>query len=357
MRRVASRRISLILLGLALCFGGVLGMLAWERTAHAPGPLAAEVNFEVRSGESGREVLRRLEDVGALRSATLAYWWWRVRAGDLEIRAGRYRLVEGASVAALLDQLQRGRVILESLTIIEGSTFADFRDALQRHPHVRQTLTGLSDTEVMAALALEGHPEGRFFPDTYRFAAGTTDRDILRLGHAKMHRQLMASWETRDENLPLRSPEEVLILASIVEKETGLSSERARVAGVFISRLRRGMRLQSDPTIIYGLGERFDGDIRTRDLRTDTPYNTYTRGGLPPTPISLPGAEALRAVVRPDETGDLFFVATGKDDGSHRFSRTYAEHREAVRAMLERQRAARRNVKTTQTIATDPESL
>lgn len=354
MRRVASRRISL-LLGVTLCVGGVLAALAWERAAHAPGPLAEEIHFEVRSGESGREVLRRLEEVGALRSATLAHGWWRVRQGALDIRAGRYRLAEGVSVATLLDQLQTGRVILESLTIIEGSTFADFRDALQRHPHVRQTLTGLSDAEVMAALALEGHPEGQFFPDTYRFAAGTSDRDILRLGHAKMHRQLMASWEARDEDLPLRSPEEVLILASIVEKETGLASERARVAGVFVSRLRRGMRLQSDPTIIYGLGERFDGDIRTRDLRTDTPYNTYTRGGLPPTPISLPGAEALRAVVRPEETGDLFFVATGEDDGSHRFSRTYGEHREAVRAMLARQRANRRSAKATQTIAADSE--
>ena len=342
MSRPARRGIFVAILGISLVLIAAMVLLWIDRSAHSTGPLAREIIFEVQAGESTRSVLRRLQSEGALGSAVRAEWWWRWRHGALEVRTGRYRLAEGVSSAALLEQLQYGRVVLESLTIIEGSTFADFRRALRDHPHVRQTLNGMSDAQVMQALELEGHHEGRFFPDTYRFAAGTTDRNILRLGYAKMQRQLAAAWEQRAPGLPLKSPDEALILASIVEKETGLASERAQVAGVFVSRLRRGMRLQSDPTIIYGLGETFDGDIRTRDLRTDTPYNTYTRGGLPPTPISLPGADSLNAVVQPEETGALFFVATGTGDGSHRFSRTYAEHREAVKAMLARQRAARR---------------
>ena len=337
--RAARRWLWIALLGVA----GVTALLSlWlEQEAYAPGPLAQEQIFVVNRGESARAVLQRLETLGALPSAVRAEGWWRLRQGRLQVRAGRYLLAEQSSPYTLLAQLAQGRVLLESLTIIEGSTFADFRRALEQHPEVTQTLKGLSHNAVMQELGLAGHPEGRFFPDTYRFAAGTRDRDILLLGHAKMQRELEAAWRSRRDGLPLISPEEALILASIVEKETGLASERPQVAGVFISRLRRGMRLQSDPTIIYGLGEAFDGDIRTRDLRTDTPYNTYTRAGLTPTPISLPGAESLRAVVQPLETGDLFFVATGNGDGSHQFSRTYAEHRAAVQAMLARQRAGR----------------
>jgi UPF0755 protein len=336
----AARRFPLwSLLGVA----AAMALLAFwvEQEARGPGPLSEEQIFVVTAGESARTVLNRLEAEGALPSAVRAEWWWRIRQGGLQVRAGRYLLAERTSPQALLEQLSQGRVLLESLTIIEGSTFADFRRALAKHPEVTQTLSELSDLEVMDELGLAGHPEGRFFPDTYRFAAGTRDRDILLLGYTKMARELAAVWASRQENLPLKSAEEALILASIVEKETGLASERPQVAGVFISRLRRGMRLQSDPTIIYGLGDAYDGDIRTRDLRTDTPYNTYTRAGLTPTPISLPGAESLRAVVQPLETGDLFFVATGKGDGSHQFSRTYAEHREAVQSMLARQRAGR----------------
>lgn len=336
--QVGSLLLALVLVG---------GIFLWvEQLIHTPGPLAAEQRFDVRPGESSRSVLKRLQQEGALSSPKLAEWWWRWHEGELGVKAGRYVLAERVSARALLQQLNDGRVFLESLTIIEGSTFADFRDALEAHTEVVQTLQDLSDAEVMRALDLDGHPEGRFFPDTYRFAAGTRDRDILLLGYSKMQRHLEEAWRDRQPDLPLRSVEEALILASIVEKETGLADERARVAGVFITRLRRGMRLQSDPTIIYGLGDSFDGDIRTRDLRTDTPYNTYTRNGLPPTPISLPGADSLYAVVQPQETGDLFFVATGEGDGSHRFSRTYAEHRAAVQAMLSRQRALRMEQRT-----------
>jgi UPF0755 protein len=203
------------------------------------------------------------------------------------------------------------------------------------------TLAGKSDEEVMAAIDRPGeYPEGRFFPDTYRFAARSTDVEILKLAYASMQRVLDEVWAERAEDLPFATPYEALTLASIVEKETGLASERARIAGVFVTRLRLGMRLQSDPTVIYGLGARYEGELRTRDLATDTPYNTYTRLGLPPTPIALPGREALRAAVRPDVTGDLYFVATGAGDGAHRFSKTLEEHNAAVKQYLTRLRQA-----------------
>jgi UPF0755 protein len=192
----------------------------------------------------------------------------------------------------------------------------------------------------MAAIGHPGeHPEGRFFPDTYRFAQGSSDREILQLAYRQMSELLADSWSKRSADLPLRSPYEALTLASVVEKETGLARERPQIAGVFISRLRQGMRLQSDPTIIYGLGAAYDGDIRTRDLQTDGPYNSYTRDGLPPTPISLPGRAAIEAVLHPREDGSLFFVAKGSGDGSHVFSKDYAAHQAAVRSMLQGQRA------------------
>ena len=185
------------------------------------------------------------------------------------------------------------------------------------------------------------HPEGRFFPDTYRFAAGTTDRDLFALAYRKMAEALDSAWSRRVAGLPLVDAYEALTLASIVEKETGLASERPHIAGVFVTRLRRNMRLQTDPTVIYGIGATYDGNIRERDLRTDTPYNTYTRGGLPPTPIALPSREALEAVVQPLETGDIFFVATGAGDGSHVFSATLEEHNAAVARYLARLRGSR----------------
>ena len=232
-------------------------------------------------------------------------------------------------------------MVLEALTIVEGSTFAQLRQELASDTDVVTTLAGKSDAEVMAALDHAGDfPEGRFFPDTYRFAARSTDVEILKLANASMQRVLDEEWAERAEDLPFSTPYEALILASIVEKETGLASERARIAGVFVTRLRAGMRLQSDPTVIYGLGTNYDGELRTRDLTTDTPYNTYTRAGLPPTPIALPGREALRAAVRPDVTGDLYFVATGAGDGAHHFSKTLEEHNAAVKQYLTRLRQA-----------------
>jgi UPF0755 protein len=239
----------------------------------------------------------------------------------------------------LLRLLESGAVVRHSLTVVEGWTFRDLRRALEGNAWLDNTLAGRDDADVMAVLG-EGdrHPEGLFFPDTYVFGKGTSDVEILRQARARMQRELDAAWAARAEGLPLAAPEDALILASIVEKETALASERSRIAGVFTTRLRIGMRLQTDPTVIYGLGRDFNGNLRRADLERDGPYNTYTRAGLPPTPIALPGTEALRAATNPDERGEVYFVATGLPDGSHEFSRTLAEHEAAVRRYLVRYR-------------------
>jgi UPF0755 protein len=259
------------------------------------------------------------------------------------IKAGRYEIPAGASAAKILELLEQGVVLLEQLTVVEGSTFADLRRVLEKHPEITVTLRGKSDAEVMSAIGRAGEfPEGRFFPDTYRFAARTTDVDLLKLAYTNMQRVLDSAWAQRDPTIPLKTPYEALILASVIEKETGLASERPMIAGVFTARLKRGMRLQSDPTVIYGIGQKYDGNIRSRDLTTDTPYNTYTRGGLPPTPIALPGRESVLAAVEPLDTGALFFVATGDGTGAHYFSKTLEEHNEAVRRYLIRFRRQNR---------------
>ncbi len=333
-----------VLLSLALVAGG-----AWlwlDALLDRAGSQTELVELRVASGDSLRASLQRLEEAGAVQQSRVIERWVRWQYPNFILKTGRYAIAPGATARDIIEQLRDGKVILESLTVIEGTRFSDFRRALETHPEVKVTLRGLSDAEVMRALGLDGHPEGRFFPDTYRFAAGTTDRQLLQLAHRRMDRLLASLWAERAADLPLETPEQALVLASIVEKESGLASERARVAGVFVSRLRLGMRLQSDPTVIYGIGEDYDGNIRRVHLTTDTPYNTYTRRGLPPTPIALPSESALKAVLQPEITGDLFFVATGDADGSHRFSKTYDQHRQAVRAMLERQRMRRASTPT-----------
>jgi UPF0755 protein len=285
-------------------------------------------------------VLSELARLGALRDVRAVELALRAARRNPVIRTGYYAIAPHASPNEILEQLVAGRVVLESLTVVEGSRFSDFRKALEQHPKVNQTLRGRSDAEVMAAIGHAGEqPEGRFFPDTYRFADGTTDRELLQLAYRHMSELLASAWEARAPELPLHSAYEALVLASVVEKETGLARERPQIAGVFTTRLRRGMRLQSDPTIIYGLGDAYDGNIRTRDLQTDTPYNSYTRDGLPPTPIALPGRAAINAALHPTEDGSLFFVATGSGDGSHVFTKDYAAHQAAVKSMLQGQRA------------------
>ena len=328
-----------ILLSLALVAGAGWSWL--EATLNSVGNQQQEIELRVARGDSLRATLQRLADEGALQRPRVLERWIRWQYPAFVLKTGRYPIAPGASARQIIEQLRDGKVILESLTVIEGTRFADFRRALEAHPEVKVTLRGLSDEEVMRELGFEGHPEGRFFPDTYRFAAGTSDRELLQLAHRRMSDLLMSLWAGRVPGLPIETPEQALVLASIIEKESGLAAERPRVAGVFVSRLRLGMRLQSDPTVIYGIGDQYDGNIRRIHLTTDTPYNTYTRRGLPPTPIALPSESALRAALNPEITGELFFVATGEADGSHRFSKTYAEHRLAVRAMLERQRMQR----------------
>jgi UPF0755 protein len=235
----------------------------------------------------------------------------------------------------LLALLSSGQVLLHSITFIEGSSFADVRNALAANDAVFKENANRSDADIMRALgAPEVHPEGQFFPDTYRFPRGTTDLELLTIAYRRMQDELRNAWEKRARDLPLASSYEALILASIVEKETALERERAQISGVFVERLRRGMRLQTDPTVIYGMGVNYSGNIRRADLSRDTPYNTYTRPGLPPTPIAMPSRESLQAAVQPDMTGALFFVATGVGDGSHYFSKTLAEHNLAVKRYL-----------------------
>lgn len=332
-------------LALLILLAGIAAAIYWQHATAAmgaAGPHTHSLELNVRPGATVRSVLAELDTRGALNDRRAVEIFLRVD-GSPRIRSGRYEIPPGASVADILRQLQEGRVVLETLTIVEGWTFADMRRAIEAHPHVKGTLRGKEIAEVMGAIGHPGeHPEGRFFPDTYRFAAGTADREILELAYRKMAEALESAWSRRAAGLPIENSYQALTLASIVEKETGLASERPRIAGVFTTRLRKGMRLQTDPTVIYGLGISYDGNIRERDLRTDTPYNTYTRAGLPPTPIALPSREALEAVARPLESGDIFFVATGLGDGSHVFSTTLEQHNAAVARYLARLRGSRR---------------
>ena len=283
--------------------------------------------FEVARGASLTSVARRLEQAGLMeRPATWLRHANRERLAT-RLKAGEYRLQPGTSPAMLLEQFVSGDVILHALTLPEGWTFRQALAAMQSHPEVKVELKGLDDDAILARLGLrDAHPEGLFFPDTYRFPRGTTDRELLRQAHARLETELAAAWSRRTADLPFDTPYEALILASLVEKETGAEDERPLIAGVFVNRLRKGMRLQTDPTVIYGLGTGFDGNLRRRDLESDTDYNTYTRAGLPPTPIALAGRAALDAAVRPAATDSLYFVATGLGDGRHFFAATLDAH-------------------------------
>ena len=298
--------------------------------------------FTVERGTSLKALSRKLADAG-LFSEPYSFWLLGKFSNDANlIQAGRYRLTKPISPTELLQKLNDGDVVKVAITFIEGVTFKKMRESLEAHPDIKATLKGSLAKDVLKKLgASEAYPEGLFFPDTYQFSPGTTDLDILRASYQSMQRKLNDAWASRATGLPYKSAYEALIMASIIEKETGRADERPEIAAVFVNRLRLTMRLQTDPTVIYGIGDAYDGNIRRRDLETDTPYNTYTRAGLTPTPIALPSAAALRAAARPRITGELFFVATGDPDGAHRFSRTYAEHQQAVAEMLVRQRARR----------------
>ena len=338
-------RILLRLFGVLILLGVLAaGALAWwgHRWLQTPiASLTAPTVFEVPKGASLRTVASALNDQNLLDQPLVFTAWARITRRDHSLKAGEYQLTPGLTPNGLLELLNSGEVLLHSVTFIEGSTFADIRKVLAQSPSIRGEYAGRTPEEIMRALGQPDlHPEGQFFPDTYRFPRNTTDIELLGMAFRRMQQELKTAWEGRAKDLPLAGPYEALILASIVEKETALDSERAQIAGVFVERLRRGMRLQTDPTVIYGMMASYDGNIRRKDLLRDTPYNTYTRAGLPPTPIALPGLDSIRAAVKPDRTGALFFVATGNGDGSHYFSRTLAEHNAAVKRYLQKLRSS-----------------
>ncbi len=289
-----------------------------------------EIIYQVERGASLAAVAADLQAAGMLRNARYLRWYGRYTGQASQIRAGEYRLGDGLVPDALLALLVSGQGVTHTLTLLEGWNIRQVRTAVATHEVLQDTLSDADDEELMRRLGLPGeHPEGRFFPDTYHFQRGTTDLEFLRRALDKMDKELEAAWSQRAAELPLENPYQALILASIIEKETGQANERAQIAGVFSRRLIKGMKLQTDPTVIYGMGEAFDGNIQRKDLRADTPYNTYVHTGLPPTPICMPGRGALRAAVDPAEGKALFFVARG--DGTHVFSATLRAHNAAVR--------------------------
>jgi UPF0755 protein len=287
------------------------------------------VDVDVTPGVSLREIAAELHAQGVLPQPLDLVWLARLRGDTHAMRAGEYLVPPGTSVAGLLNLLKSGKVVLHSLTLVDGWTFKQVMQAVTSDPALKHTLAGKDGAAVMTALGHPGEsPEGRFYPDTYQFPKGTSDVAFLRRAYQNMQKQLANAWQKRAPDLPYRSPYQALILASIVEKETAQPAERAEIAGVFVHRLQKGMRLQSDPTVIYGLGGAYTGKITYKDLRTDTPYNTYTRNGLPPTPICIPSLAALQAALHPASGNALYFVARG--DGTHQFSATLAEQNAAV---------------------------
>lgn len=313
----------LVLLALAALAGFYL-QWSWRH----PLDIGSDI-FVVKPGTSLRALARQLHEEGVILEPYTFTWMGHLTGRSRHLKAGEYRFTRGINAGELLDQIVAGRVIEYPLVLVEGWNYRQMMSAVQAAPKLAQTLPVSGAKELMARLGHPDlHPEGRFFPDTYHYSLGHTDLQLLARAFEKMQALLKAEWDKRIPDLPLRSADEALVLASIVEKETGRSDERAVIAGVFVNRLRKGMKLQSDPTVIYGIGPSFDGNIRLRDLRQDTPYNTYTRSGLPPTPIAMPGRESIVATLHPADTQALYFVSRG--DGSHIFSKTLQEHTAAV---------------------------
>ena len=317
--------------GFALLF---VALVALASTAwwwlHQPLSLAADpVELSIELGNSPREIAEAWVRAGVETPPLLLYEWFRWSGQARKIRAGSYEAPAGTTPIRLLEKMVRGDETLAVVRFTEGWTFRQLRAELANAEALKPTLAAMSDAEVMQALNAPGlSPEGRFHPDTYAYSKGSTDLAVLKRAYRAMEQRLAEAWQERAADSPLKSADEALALASIIEKETGVGSDRGLVAGVFVNRLRLGMPLQTDPTVIFGLGPAFDGNLRKRDLLADTPYNTYTRAGLPPTPISIPGKAALLAAVRPEPTRALYFVARG--DGSSEFSETLAEHNRAV---------------------------
>lgn len=327
--RTSSRRwwILLVVFGLVLAVGTAT---AFTRYASAPfGFDAGPVRVTVEPGSHLKSIARQLARKGVIQLPWAFSVLARLRGQGQSLQAGVYEVTGTMSPNELLDRMVRGDAVHDEVKFIEGWTFRQMRAALDAHPGLRHDTRELSERDILERVgAIERNAEGLFFPDTYRFGIGTSDLVVLRKAHSRMRDRLRANWEKRAPGLPLNSPYELLTVASVVEKETGKPEDRTHIAAVFLNRLRIGMRLQSDPTVIYGLGERFDGNLRRRDLETDGPYNSYTRAGLPPTPIALPGEAALAATANPAQSRALYFVARG--DGTSHFSETLGEHNRAV---------------------------
>ncbi len=319
-------KLLVLLISLLLIF--VTGMSYY---AHRPLPLpATPFEFELKQGGHLKSMARELHQSGLLEYDSAFVWLVRLLGKSSQIKAGYYALQHPVTPLELLEIFDKGEVIQRKLSVIEGWTFRQFREALNANPDLKHVSKDFSDAEILKQIgATESHPEGLFFPDTYRFAVGSRDLTIIKHAYQTMQRRLQAAWAVRDSDLPLKTPYEALILASIVEKETGIPADRPMIAGVFVNRLRKNMLLQTDPTVIYGMEDKFDGNLRKRDLKADTPYNTYTRRGLTPTPIALPGMASLQATLHPAKTDALYFVARG--DGSSHFSNSLISHNLAVK--------------------------
>jgi UPF0755 protein len=316
-----------IVLGLLVAVAAGGGFAWW-----AGQPIITEepaIDFTIVPGSGAHAAGQQIAEAGVPIQPLLFNLLARFTQKSSKLKAGAYELKPGTTPLRLIDQLVRGEFAQEQLTIIEGWTFRQMRQAVAAHKGLKHDTVALSDTELMALVSPEFKaPEGLFFPDTYLFAKGSSELAIFRQAHTMLIAKLSEAWERRDPNLPYKNPYEALTMASIVEKETGQKSERNMIAGVFVNRLRLGMLLQTDPTVIYGMGAKYDGKIRKKDLETDTPYNTYTRAGLPPTPIALPGVQSLTAALAPAKTGALYFVSRG--NGTSQFSDNLTDHNRAV---------------------------
>jgi len=317
----------------------------WQVNRVLDSPLAVPENgavFEIRPGAALSTIGQELAGQGILANPEIFRWYAQLGGHAGSIHAGEYLIEYGTNSRELLDKFVSGDVQLYSFTIVPGWTYREMILALAEHPAIDHSFTVEDWPRLLESLmSTATHPEGMFLPETFRFPKGSGDEGVIKQSFELMQETLDAEWKQRDEGLPFNDPYEALILASIIEKETARADERAKISGVFVRRLQKRMRLQTDPTVIYGIGESFNGNLTRRDLQTDTPYNTYTRAGLPPTPIALPGQAAIHAALHPASGRELYFVATGLGDGSHKFSETKEQHDAAVKEYLARQRAAR----------------
>jgi UPF0755 protein len=322
----------------------VFAGITFSRFLNSPAAIPeGGISFEISPGSSFKTVSMQLADQGVIERPSWLRWYARYTGGASMIRAGQYRLEAGDTPADILQQFVAGQVELFSFTIVEGWNYRELLAAMSASESIDSSIVFEDWPAVLESFGTSyQHPEGLFLPETYRFPKYTRDVDVLRQAYELMQQTLAEEWQQRDENLPIANPYEALVLASIIEKETARADERPQISGVFVRRLQNRMRLQTDPTVIYGIGIEFDGNITRRHLRTDTPYNTYTRHGLPPTPIAMPGKAAIHASLHPASGKALYFVATGLGDGSHKFSETKADHDAAVREYLARQRANRK---------------